>query len=318
MNNNKPLDAVHFGMGTEMAHRAYGENAAKALKAVEEEAKRLERLLSRFTPESDVGRINAGAGGKPVTVGVETLKILELAADVSAISRGCFDVTIAPLADLWDYKNAVSPPEAGRIRGVLPLVGYRDIVFDKAEKTAGLKREGQSMDLGGIAKGYASDRFMEIFSEYGVVSAFSNIGGNVSTLGSKPDGSAWRIGIRHPRAEDLIGVVETCEEAVVTSGDYERYFTDAAGKRYHHILNPKTGYPAESGLISVTVVAKSAMLADALSTAVFVAGLELGAAILSNYKQAEAVLIDEKLRVYVTRALKNRFESASGIALKYI
>ncbi len=316
--SDNALDAVHFGMGTEMAHRACGENAAEALKAVEEEAKRLERLLSRFIPESDIGRINAGAGRKPATISLETLKILELAAGVSLSSRGCFDVTVAPLADLWDYKNAVKPPEAERIREILSLVGWRDLELDVAEGSAGLKREGQSIDLGGIAKGYASDRFMQIFRERGVASAFSNIGGNVSTLGSKPDGSAWRVGIRHPRAEDLMGVVEASGEAVVTSGDYERYFTDDAGKRYHHILDPKTGYPAESGLISVTVVAGSAMLADALSTAVFVAGLERGAEILKKYLQAEAVLIDEKLRVYVTRGLKGRFESASGIALKYI
>ena len=172
--------------------------------------------------------------------------------------------------------------------------------------------------MGGIGKGFASDRFMEIFQEYGVVSAFSNIGGNVSTLGSKPDGSPWRVGIRHPRLNGLIGAVEVTGKAVVTSGDYERYFFGKDGRRFHHILNPITGYPAESGLLSATVVAKSAVTADALSTAVFIAGIGKGLALLEKYPMADAVLVDEKLRVYVTQGLRRNFQASNGTNVKYI
>jgi thiamine biosynthesis lipoprotein len=214
---------------------------------------------------------------------------------------------------LWDYKQASEPPAKNKIEGVLHLVNYKDLELDAAQRTAGLKSSGQSVDLGGIGKGFASDRFMEIFRQHGIVSAFSNIGGNVSTLGSRPDGSPWRVGIRHPRREGLLGAVAVTGKAVVTSGDYERYFIDRKGRRFHHILNPLTGYPAESGLISVTVVADSALTADALSTAVFVAGLERGLAFFSIYPQAEAILVDTRLRVYITRGLRHCFQTAAGI-----
>jgi thiamine biosynthesis lipoprotein len=191
-------------------------------------------------------------------------------------------------------------------------------VLDTIQKTAGLKSPGQSVDLGGIGKGFASDRFMEIFQEYGVTSAFSNIGGNVSTLGNKPDGSPWRVGIRHPRLNGLLGAVTVTGKAVVTSGDYERYFFGRDGRRFHHILNPITGYPADSGLISVTVVTDSAMTADALSTAVFVAGLKRGLVMMEKYLRTEAVLVDEKLRVYVTQGLRQCFQASAGININYV
>ncbi|MDF2571476.1 MAG: rane-associated lipoprotein involved in thiamine biosynthesis, partial [Sporomusa sp.] len=244
--------------------------------------------------------------------------VLEHALKYSKISQGLFDVTIGPLVDLWDYKHASEPASDIRIQWVLPLANYRDLELDPVKKTAGLKRTGQSIDLGGIGKGFASDRFMEIFKEHGINSAFSNVGGNVSTLGNKPDGSPWNVGIRHPRQDNLLGAVAVTGKAVVTSGDYERYFIDRKGKRFHHILNPITGYPAESGLISVTIVADSAMTADALSTAMFVAGLERGLAILAKEPASEAVLVDEYLKVFVTHGLRQRFQAAEGIKINYI
>ncbi|MEM5768134.1 MAG: FAD:protein FMN transferase, partial [Bacillota bacterium] len=300
MDNSAAVEVTHTGMGTEMAHKAFGRHSMKALRAVEKEAQRLERLLSRFLPESNISRINRSAGIKREKISPETCEILSRAIECSVISQGLFDITVGPLADLWDYRHALEPPPRDMIEMVLPLVRYKDLELDTAQKTAGLKNSGQSVDLGGIGKGFAGDRFMEMFQEYGVKSAFSNIGGNVSTLGNKPDGSPWRIGIRHPRLNGMLGAVAVTGKAVVTSGDYERYFLDKEGRRFHHILNPITGYPAESGLVSVTVVADSAMTADALSTAVFVAGLERGFALIEKYPCAEAVLVDAKLRVYVT------------------
>jgi thiamine biosynthesis lipoprotein len=318
LDNSGAVEAVHTGMGTQITHRAFGRHSVKALRAVENESQRLERLLSRFLPESDISRINRSAGVKREKVSSETCEILSCAMECSLISQGLFDITVGPLIDLWDYKHALEPPAHNSIELVLPLVNYRDLELDAVHKNAGLKSPGQSIDLGSIGKGFASDHFMEIFQEYGITSAFSNIGGNVSTLGNKPDGLPWRVGIRHPRLNGLLGVVAVTGKAVVTSGDYERYFLDKEGRRFHHILNPVTGYPAESGLVSVTVVADSAMTADALSTAVFIAGLERGLALIEKYQHTEAVLVNAKLQVYVTRGLRKCFQASAGIKVNYI
>lgn len=318
MDNTAAIEAVHTGMGTEMVHKAFGRYSAEALEAVKNEARRLECLLSRFLPESDISRINRSAGVKREKVSPETYEILSCAMECSVISRGLFDITVGPLADLWSYKQASEPPADDKIEQVLPLVNYNDFELDAVEKTAKLKNPGQSVDLGGIGKGFAGDRFIGIFQEFGVTSAFSNIGGNVSTLGNKPDGSPWHVGIRHPRMNGLIGAVAVTGKAVVTSGDYERYFFDRGGRRFHHILNPVTGYPADSGLISVTVVADSAMIADALSTAVFVAGPEKGLALMERYQGTELVMVDAELRVFVTRGLRKYFQAPAGIDVSYV
>jgi thiamine biosynthesis lipoprotein len=188
-------------------------------------------------------------------------------------------------------------------------------MLDPGKRTAGLRRVGQSIDLGGIGKGFAGDRFLEIFKKYGISSAFTNIGGNVAAIGAKPDGSPWRVGIQHPRQENsLIGLVSVADRAVVTSGDYQRYFMGRDGKRYHHILDTSTGYPAESGLVSVTVVAGSSTAADALSTILFVAGMKKGLELLGRFPGAEAVFIDAALGVHVTAGLKQSFQAAEGIS----
>ncbi len=314
MDKNTMAESAHTGMGTEMTHKAFGRHAEEALRAVAGEAARLENMLSRFRPGSEIVRISKSAGIKSEKLSPDTYEVLSGAIGFSRICQGLFDVTIGPLVDLWDYKNALVIPDEAKIKQVLPLVNYSDLILDPHEKAAGLQKSGQSLDLGGIGKGFASDRFLEIYQEYGVESAFTNIGGNVSTLGTKPDGTPWRIGIRHPREDDrLLGVVSVASKAVVTSGDYERYFIDQEGRRHHHILDPTTGYPAESGLISVTVVASSGMAADALSTIVFVAGMEKGLRLLGEFPETEAVLVDADLQVYVTQGLEKCFQAVTGI-----
>lgn len=318
MDKDSSFESTYFGMNTEIAHRAFGRHGKEALRAVDIEAKRLERMLSRFIPGSDVYRINSFAGRNGEKINSETYEILSKAIEISRSSQGLFDATIGPLADLWDFKNSARPPAVASLRQLLPLVDYRDLELDMKKRRAGLRRSGQSVDLGGIGKGFAGDRFIEIFKEYGIVSAFSNIGGNVSTLGVKPDGSPWKVGIRHPRQNTLLGAVEIKDRSAVTSGDYERYFIGREGRRYHHILNPVTGYPAQSGLISVTVVADSAMAADALSTAVFVAGLDKGLEILEKYPGAEAVMVDEKLEVYATGKMQGCFYFGKEIKTNFL
>jgi len=305
---------THHAMGTVMAHHAYGPRAQEALAAACQEVARLEALLSRFLPASDIGRINAaatGAGGaRPVPIALETYELLALAADFARRLPDSFDPTIAPLVDLWRAAQAAGdPPDPPSVARVLPLVDHRDLLLDPWARTARLRRPGQALDLGGIGKGYAGDRVLEVLREYGVTSAYANLGGNVVTLGSRPDGSPWQIGIQHPRREGaILGAVALAGGCVVTSGDYQRCFTDRQGIRRHHLLDPATGYPADSGLISVSIVADQATAADLVSTAVFIAGLERGLGFL-QHARAEAILVDSALRLYVTRGLRSRFRA---------
>jgi thiamine biosynthesis lipoprotein len=313
-------ESKNFGMSTVMTHRVFGKQAGKVFKAIRAETVRLEKLLSRFIPGSEISRVNRSAGVRCERLSDDTYTVLSRAIELSEYCRGLFDVTIGPLVSLWNSgKHTCQSPEESRIRQVLPLVDYTNLLLEPYKKTAGLQKPGQSIDLGGIGKGYAGDKFLEVFRKYGVSSAFTNLGGNVVALGTKPDGSPWRVGIRHPRQEDgLIGLVSVVDKAVVTSGDYQRYFIGSNGKRHHHILDPRTGYPAESGLISVTIVAAGSMAADALSTMLFVAGKNKGIELLKFFPGTEAVLIDMNMMVYITRGLKDSFQAAEGISLDVI
>lgn len=318
--NRQPEDrlmaqATHCAMGTVMTHKAFGLLADDSLLAACREVARLEGLLSRFLPGSEISRVNRAAGVRSETVSPETYDVLAMAVEFSQCFPGCFDVTIAPLTRLWgNARESLVAPDERSIKDVLPLVDYRDLILDPRRMTAGLRNAGQSVDLGGIGKGYAGDRIVQVFRNYGIPSAYSNLGGNVVTVGAKPDGSPWLIGIQHPReANGLLGSVSVVNQTVVTSGDYQRTYTDGQGKRHHHILDPVTGYPAESGLISVSVVADKSVAADILSTALFVTGLEKGLQFLRDYPRAQAVFVDSDLHVYVTQGLSYRFRAAEGI-----
>ena len=309
MNECNVESTQYCGMGTVISSKVYGAYANEALAAAKQEAIRLEGLLSRFIPHSDISRINSSAGISYERVANITYKVLATAVEFSKNCQGCFDVTIGPLMNLWSYyKQRHKTPSKIIIDKFLNLIDYADIELDANNNAVFLKRKGQSLDLGAIGKGYAADLILEVIKEYSITSAFFNIGGNVATIGAKPDGSRWNVGIRHPRkANGLLGVVSIVNKSVVTSGDYERYYIAGDGRRYHHIINPTTGYPADSGLISVTIVADSSMVADVLSTAVFVAGLEKGLDIIKKYSGIEAIMIDNDLKIYITKGLIKYF-----------
>lgn len=313
------LDDNIFCMNTIISFRIHGEKAEQAVKSVKAELCRLEKKLSRFVQDSEVSRINQFAGKASVAISSETCEILSNAIRVAEISHGLFDITISPLVDLWDYKNSFDVPEQVKIQSTLALVNFRDLLLNPMEKTAALRKEGQSIDLGGIGKGYASDHCIKVLKDNGISSAFINIGGNVSTLGYKPDGSPWSVGIRHPRQEyGLLGTVRVTGKAVVTSGDYERYFIDLGGNRWHHILNTVTGYPTDSGLISVSVIYDSAVIGDALSTAIFAGGIEKGLEYLAHFPGAEAILVDKLQHVYITQGIKESFQAVEGVEASVI
>lgn len=317
LETNLAAHTTQYAMGTVMAHKAYGTHAESCLAAIQREVSRIEGLLSRFLPDSDISRVNESAGMYSEKVSCETYGVVSKAIDFSRRCPGCFDVTIEPLVHVWKQaKDSMTPPEESVIWQALSLVDYRDVMFNPWEMSLGLKNFGQAIDLGGIGKGYAGDQLLKIYRTYEIASAYSNLGGNVVTLGSKPDGSPWSIGIQHPRQEDqLIGAVSVMDQSVVTAGDDQRYFRDRQGKRHHHILDPRTGYPAKSGLISATVVAEQSLDADALSTTLFVAGMEKGLDFLKSYPGCGAILVSSDLQVYVTQGLRDRFTAAKDIAV---
>lgn len=298
-----------FAMDTYMTVTCCGERCEEAAEAAAEEIVRLDALLSVGEPDSEISRINASGSG---TVSADTAAMLRKSLELYEGTGGAFDITVYPLMELWGFTSGdYVVPEEDELQSVLENVGSDRLVYEDGAKTLTLAA-GQGIDLGGIAKGFTSDRLTEIFSEYGLISGMVSLGGNVQLYGAKPDGSAWRIGIQDPFAGDgggtLMGILTAEDCAVITSGAYERYFTDENGMTYHHILDPETGRPAESGLISVTIVSESGMLADGLSTACYVMGLDAAAAYWRTSAEAfDMILMTEDGDVYITAPLEGRF-----------
>ena len=314
----KTLESRLFNMGTVIINHVTAENPQLVIREAEEEINRLNRLLSRFVEESDISRINHLAGRSPVQVSEETFRLLAESLNYSRLSQGLWDITICPLMTLWEEaKKKLTIPSQQMIEKYKQLVDYNSLKLNEASNEVFLSKEQQAIDLGGIGKGYAADQIIRLFKEHQVVSAFSNFGGNVSTIGTKPDGTPWNIGIQHPRnPQELIGLVPVIDKSVVTSGDYQRFYQATDGKKYHHIIDPKTGYPSDSGLISTTIIAKSSTTADALSTITFLAGLEQSKMILKDFEDVEAVLIDKHLTVYLTKGIKDDFEGIQGLDIQ--
>lgn len=294
----------------ELAFEAESGREASAIQAeVFAEMERLEGLLSRSRPGSDVYRVNTGAGREPVAVSPETAAVAAAALRYASLSRGAFDPTVAPLLDQWGFLGQdFRVPKPEELEAALPLVDYTQVQLDQPGGRIFLPRPRMSLDLGGIAKGYIVDRGMALLEEAGVKHAFVNAGGDMALRGGKPGGDPWRIGVRHPREPGkIIAVLSLTDGAVVTSGDYERTFT-AEGRSYHHILDPRSGYPAAAGLAGVTVLAETAMEADALSTALFVLGPEKGLALVESLPGVEALLVTADLEVILSTGLAGRVE----------
>ena len=262
----------------------------------------IESRMSVFIEGSDVYRINKAAGIEAVEVHRDTFGVIERAVYFAELSGGAFDPTVEPLVALWDIggKNP-GVPAREEIDGVLPLINWRDIELDRKNKTIFLKKPGMALDLGAIAKGYAADEAAAIIKKAGISQAMISIGGNILTVGGKKDGRLWRIGIQNPldTRGAYIGITSTSEKSLVTSGVYERFF-EADGKRYHHIFSPSTGYPADNGLLSVSIIADISMDADALSTAVFVMGYEKGSALVESLEGVDAIFVFEDRSIYLT------------------
>lgn len=297
-----------------MSFTAYGERGEEAVEAAVQEVERLDALLSTGIAESEVSRINASGEGD---LSEDTEKILSEGLAIWKQTGGLFDVTIYPLMQLWGFPTGnYHVPTEEELKQTMSLVDSSEVILDGNHVTLG---EKQKMDLGGIAKGYTSNRIMEIFQEYGVTSAMVSLGGNVQTLGKKPDGTDWQVGIQNPDnvQGDLLGAVAVQDQAVITSGGYERYFEEN-GQTYIHILDPRTGCPAESGLTSVTIVSSNGMLADALSTSLYIMGLDEAEAYWRIYAdEFDMILMTDDGTVYVTEGIRDRFRTKGKMEVLY-
>lgn len=298
-----------FAMDTYMTITGYGARCEEAVQAAAAEIKRLDALLSVGAADSEISKINCSGAGE---LSADTRVMVEEAQKLYEETDGAFDITIYPLMELWGFTNdQFAVPTKLELETVRNKTGSEKLSYDP--DTAMLQLgAADGIDLGGIAKGYTSDRLMEIFAEYDLVCGLVSLGGNVQCYGTKPDGSFWRCGIQDPFAADgggsLMGVLEVADQAVITSGAYERYFMDEDGNKYHHILNPKTGWPAESGLVSVSIVSDSGMLADGLSTALYVMGLEKATAYWQAHtEEFDMILMTDAGDVYVTAPLADSF-----------
>ena len=218
---------------------------------------------------------------------------------------GALDISVYPIVRAWGFTTEeYQVPEETEIESLLPLVDYTKIQYDTATGNVSIPK-GMTIDLGSIAKGYGGQLAAQLLREKGVTSALLNLGGNVQTIGSKPDGSPWQVGIQDSTGDTPMMVLSVSDQAVITSGGYERYF-EQDGKTYWHIMDPSTGYPAKSGVTGVTVVCDTGLEADALSTACFVLGVEKGAQLLKTYG-VDGLFVDEEHHVYLTEGMKERF-----------
>ncbi|MDP3447506.1 MAG: FAD:protein FMN transferase [Eubacteriales bacterium] len=278
--------------------------AGEALKRAEARVRALHDCLTVFQPESDLSLLNASAGCSSVAVGADTAHLLQESRRYSELSCGAFSITTRALSALWEiHARCGTVPSRTEVEHALTLVCDEDILLDETVQAAGLRRFGQSVDLGGIAKGYAADEARRILLEGGVTGALINLGATVSVIGESK-----HVGIQHPNR--LPGIVIACvslaNACAVTSGDYDRFY-EVDGTRYHHILDPRTGYPSRSGLRSVTLIGDSALALDALSTAVFVLGAEAGMPLIQQAGM-EAVFVSDQLDVVCTEGMREFFE----------
>jgi len=274
----------------------YNSDKDKAIAAIDtafKEMERIERVFSKFDENSEVSKINKLAGLEKVSVSKEVFSLTEKSVYYSRISEGAFDITVAPLMEIWGFvRRHKLIPDKEAIENALKDVGYENIELDSRELSVKFLNKGTKIDFGGITKGYAVDRAKDILVSHGIKNGLVNLGGNIFALGNAPWEKNWKIGVEDPRNKGkLLHRFELNDRAVSTSGNYERFF-EIGGKRYSHIINPVTGVPCQ-GIISVTVVLDSAEEADALSTAIFVMGEEKGLKLAKSIKNIEVLILKE-------------------------
>lgn len=311
---NHTVEKTDFYLGTVVEITAIGDKKEEIQQAIDRafrEVERIDSLMSCFKEDSEVSFLNREGSSRSVKVSHDTFLVIEESLLLSELSHGAFDITIAPLLCLWNSTGETGQlPGKEELKEAQSLVNYRNILLDEKLLTVRFKKQGTKIDLGGIAKGYAVDKAVGILKRQGINRAIVNAGGDLYLLGRPPRKEYWEIGIKHPREEKaLLGIIKASDEAIATSGNYENFFV-IEGKRYGHLFSPVKGTPSAEAL-SVTVLAKSALLADGLATAIFIMGPKAGLKLAESLDGIEAIVVREDKKpgtfaISVTEGIKER------------
>lgn len=307
---SEPITRTEVIMGTVVKVTLYDSDKEEILDKVFERVKEIEDLVSINKGGTELDELNENAGIKPVKLSDTSFDIIEKALYYSEISEGGYDLTIGPLVKLWSIGlPEAKVPTKEEINETIKNIDYSKVEINEDTNEVFLKEEGMLLDLGSIAKGYAADEIAEILREEDVNSAIIDLGGNIYALGLKEGIKNWKIGIQNPfdARGSIVGAVEISDKTVVTSGVYERYIEED-GTRYHHILNPSTGYPYETEIAGVSIIADKSIDGDALSTLIFTKGLDEGLALLEKIDGVDAIFITNDKEVYITKGLKENFK----------
>lgn len=295
-----------FAMDTVMNLTTYG-GSDQLLKDAEAAIRELENLYSVTYETSEIYAVNKNGSG---TLSDKTSELMSFALDICRKTEGALDISIYPAVREWGFTTGeYKVPDEAVLRDILKNVDYSRIQMSD-DGTSVQLAENMKIDLGSVAKGYTGDLVTEMFREAGVKSALINLGGNVQTLGKKTNGNDWKIAVQDPYGGEYLGIVEVSDKAVITSGGYERYFEDEEGNLYWHIIDPATGRPADSGLVSVTIVGEKGVYCDALSTSLFIMGRDKAVDFWREYQDFDMILVDEDGTVTVTEGISDSFELA--------
>lgn len=303
------MKMTFFSLGTMNTITIFDSNRKDALNTACQRVLEIDDRMSVFKKNSDIMKINRSAGIKSEKINKDTFEVLKRALKFCKLSKGSFDITIRPLTCLWGIgKKQRFIPNKREIEEKLKLVNYNDLYLDEKKGEAYLRKKGQAIDLGGIAKGYAADEVRRIFLQYNIENALINLGGNIVAMGHNSSGEPWNIGVQNPLAPrgEYIGIVKVVNKTIVTSGSNEQFFIKD-GIRYHHIINPNTGYPVNNGMLSVTVLSEASIDADAITTALFVKDINDSIALLKSIK-AEAIFVMGNKDIFTTEGLVHNFE----------
>ena len=300
------MDKEFYSLGTLNQLKVYGKNAKKSIEESIDRLSEIDNKMSVFKDYSEISKINNNAGNQPQIVSEDTYYVIQKSIKYCSLSNGAFDITIRPIVALWGIgKEGERIPAINEIKDTLKIVNYKDIVIDKNNSSIFLKNEKQEIDVGGIAKGYAADEVKNIILKNGIKSALINLGGNIVVIGAKEDGTPWVVGIQDPikpRGEFAL-TISVINKSVVTSGNYERFF-EKDGRRYHHIINPRDGYPSESNIISATIISDYSIDGDGLSTGVYIMGINKAIKLIEEIKGVDAIFITKNKEVYVTTGIR--------------
>lgn len=306
-NNEQKYTSELFAMDTYMEITAYGDNAKEAVAKASARINELDGMLSTGNSDSEVSKLNSE---KKLKLSEDVGNIMERSLEISESTGGVFNPAIYPIMQLWgfDTKN-YKVPNKKELESTLKNINESKIKYDSKTRVAKLDKK-MKIDFGGIAKGYTSSEVMKVFKNNGIKSGLVSLGGNVQALGAKPDGSKWKVAVQNPDSdESYIGVLEIAGKAVITSGGYERYF-EKDGKTYHHIIDPATGYPADSGLKSVTIISSDGTLADGLSTSLFIMGIDKAKEYWrTNSDKFDAILLTNDNKQYVTEGIYSDYST---------